>query len=186
MGKIYVGYNLLRHKSLCSRGSDHVHDDPSIWATSCRPVPSMACSSSLFYIEITLQQKVLVPAMRRFRCQPFTVILGCASALWWTGHIYGCRVSLVRERAKFEQILKFLEQDRGLVNWVTMPLIPVEIRWSYTHRHEMLSPDFIADEQCQKEASTAIFDPALAYERPTEGFAEDESAWERVRRENEA
>jgi hypothetical protein len=65
-----------------------------------------------------------------------------------------CRVSFVRERAEYDQILKFIEQDKGLVNWFTLPLIPVEARWSYTHKHEILSRDFIADEQCQKEAST--------------------------------
>ena len=96
--------------------------------------------------------------------------------MFWTGLVWDCRVTFVQERAEYSQILKFIEQDKpGLVKWVTLPLIPVEARWSYTHKHEILSPDFIADEQCQKEASTgiiachfllilAIFDPALAYE----------------------
>ena len=78
MGKKYVGCDIQRNKNLCSRGSDHVHDHPSIWATFSRQVPSMGCSSSLFYTQITLQrEKIMLPAVRRFRCRPGTVILGC-------------------------------------------------------------------------------------------------------------
>jgi len=109
------------------------------------------------------------------------------------------------------EALKFIEQDRGVVSWLTMPCIPKEKRWSSLHKTQYLSKDFVGEEQCRIEATTgiiskccflanflvAIFDPQLAYEviyiliysneqGPTEGFADDENAWERVRRESES
>jgi hypothetical protein len=50
--------------------------------------------------------------------------------------------------------LKFIEQDRGLVSWVTMIFIPKEKRWSSLQKAQYLSKDFIPEEQCQKDANT--------------------------------
>lgn len=74
------------------------------------------------------------------------------------------------------EILKFIEQDRGIVSWLTMPFIPENKRWSSLRKERYLSKDFLPEEQCRKEATTgnfaqcpmglisAIFDPQLAYE----------------------
>jgi len=63
---------------------------------------------------------------------------------------------MAREPAKYGEVLKFVEQDKGLVKWATLPLIPMEKRWSYTHRLKNLGPEFVAEEQCRKEASKGI------------------------------
>ena len=67
-------------------------------------------------------------------------------------HVYSCR-TIAREPARYSEVLKFIEQDKGLVKWVTLPLIPMEKRWSYTHKLENPGNEFVAEEQCQKEAS---------------------------------
>jgi hypothetical protein len=55
------------------------------------------------------------------------------------------------------EILKFIEQDRGIVPWLTMPFIPKDKRWSSLRKVQYLSSDFVPEEQCRKEASTGIF-----------------------------
>jgi len=78
MGKKYVGCAIQRNKGIWILGSDHVYAHPSIRGTFSRQVPSMGCSSSLFYPEITLQrEKIILPAVRRFRCTPVTFVYGC-------------------------------------------------------------------------------------------------------------
>lgn len=54
-------------------------------------------------------------------------------------------------------ILKFIEEDRGFVSWVTMCFIPKDKRWSSFNKVEHLSTDFVTEKQCQQEASTGIW-----------------------------
>jgi hypothetical protein len=74
-------------------------------------------------------------------------------------------------------VLKFIEEDNGLVSWLTMPFIPMEKRWSFgrsARQQVPLSKEFITEEQCQYEAKKgmhesnlidilAIFDPEMVY-----------------------
>jgi hypothetical protein len=90
-------------------------------------------------------------------------------------HIHNCR-QFARNPQKSMVILKFIEQDKGFVPWVTMLFIPKEKRWSSLNKVERLSSDFVTEEQCQKEAGTgiymvfrranspAVFDPQITYE----------------------
>lgn len=54
------------------------------------------------------------------------------------------------------ETLKFIEQDRGLVSWLTMPFIPNEKRWSSLHKVEYLSKDFVPEEQCRKDSIIGV------------------------------
>ena len=54
------------------------------------------------------------------------------------------------------QVLKFIEQDRGLVHLVSMPFIPKEKRWSSLYKVEFLPKDFVPEDQCQRESSTGL------------------------------
>ena len=53
-------------------------------------------------------------------------------------------------------ILRFLEEDRGVVSSFTMMFIPKEKRWSALNRTERLSADFVTEKKCQEEATTGI------------------------------
>ena len=74
-------------------------------------------------------------------------------------HISTAR-TIARNPAKNMEILKFIEQDRGIVSWLTMPFIPKDKRWSSLQKERYLSKDFVPEEQCQKEASKGISLPA--------------------------
>ena len=65
--------------------------------------------------------------------------------------------TLAKNPAKNMEILKFIEQDRGIVSWLTMPFIPKDKRWSSLRKERYLAKDFVPEEQCRKEASTGIF-----------------------------
>ena len=54
------------------------------------------------------------------------------------------------------EILKFIEQDQGIVSWLTIPFIPKDKRWSSLRKEQYLSKDFLPEEQCRKEAITGI------------------------------
>ena len=58
---------------------------------------------------------------------------------------------------KHINILKFIEQDRGLVNWLTMPFIPKERRWSSVTKVQCVPKDFISEEKCQYDANKGKF-----------------------------
>lgn len=54
------------------------------------------------------------------------------------------------------QVLKFIEQDRGFVHFISMPFIPREKRWSELYKVEHVPKDFVAEEQCQRDSKTGM------------------------------
>jgi len=52
---------------------------------------------------------------------------------------------------KHKTILKFLEEDRGFVPWITMAFIPKEKRWSSIAEAERLSIKFVPEDESRKE-----------------------------------
>jgi hypothetical protein len=59
-------------------------------------------------------------------------------------------------------ILKFIEENGGLVSWVTIPFIPKDKQWSSLEKGQYLPKDFIPEAQCRREATTGIFFTTVA------------------------
>jgi len=73
-------------------------------------------------------------------------------------HVTGLR-RMAKEPQKNREVLKYIEQDRGLVHLLSMPFIPREKRWSSMYKVEWVPKDFVPEAQCQKESSTGILSP---------------------------
>ena len=77
-------------------------------------------------------------------------------ALYITTHITSLR-RMANTPQKNIEVLKFIEQDRGLVPMMSMPFIPKEKRWSTMYKEEWVPKDFVPESQCRRESTTGMF-----------------------------